>query len=107
MNITREEIMPAYYEFAPNTSCALDRCLEQGTRDERLGAEVPAAAAADGKVRTMGVAIAMQSSIPYCDVGGAIPSKLTTRGHYTPADPVLPIPAAIPFWHRWQQSSGM
>ena len=43
----------------------------------------------DGKVRTMGVAIAMQgSSIPYCDVGGAT-LKINDEGHYTLQETIL------------------
>ena len=83
MNITREgDIMPAYYG-APNTSCALDRCLEQVREMSGWEQKFPLQQLPDGKVRTMGVAIAMQgSSIPYCDVGGAT-LKINDEGHYT------------------------
>ncbi len=83
MNITREgDIMPAYYG-APNTSCALDKCLAQVRRMSGWDEKFPARRMPDGKVRSMGVAIAMQgSSIPYCDVGGAT-LKLNDDGSYT------------------------
>ena len=83
MNITREgDIMPAYYG-APNTSCAVDRCLEQVREMSGWEQKFPLQQLPDGKVRTMGVAIAMQgSSIPYCDVGGAT-IKINDEGHYT------------------------
>ena len=83
MNITREgDIMHAYYG-APNTSCALDKCLAQVREMSGWDEKFPKRIMPDGKVRTMGVAIAMQgSSIPFCDVGGA-DIKLQDDGTYT------------------------
>ena len=83
MNITREgDIMPAYYG-APNTSCALDKCLAQVREMSGWNEKFPLRKMPNGKVRTMGVAIAMQgSSIPYCDVGGAT-IKVNDDGSYT------------------------
>ena len=83
MNITREgDMMPAYYG-APNTSCALDKCLAQVREMSGWDEKFPLRKMPNGKVRTMGVAIAMQgSSIPYCDVGGAT-IKVNDDGSYT------------------------
>ncbi|MDO4921533.1 MAG: molybdopterin-dependent oxidoreductase [Phascolarctobacterium sp.] len=83
MNITREgDMMPAYYG-APNTSCALDKCLAQVREMSGWDEKFPKRVLPNGKVRSMGVAIAMQgSSIPYCDVGGAT-IKLNDDGSYT------------------------
>lgn len=83
MNITHEgDIMPAYYG-APNTSCALDKCLAQVREMSGWNEKFPVRYMANGKVRSMGVAIAMQgSSIPYCDVGGAT-IKVNDDGSYT------------------------
>ena len=83
MNITHEgDIMPAYYG-APNTSCALDKCLAQVREMSGWDEKFPLRKMPNGKVRTMGVAIAMQgSSIPYCDVGGAT-IKVNDDGSYT------------------------
>ena len=83
MNITREgDIMPAYYG-APNTSCCLDKCLAQVREMSGWDEKFPLRKMPNGKVRTMGVAIAMQgSAIPFLDVGGAT-LRLNDDGHYT------------------------
>lgn len=83
MNITHEgDVMPAYYG-APNTSCALDKCLAQVRKMSGWDEKFPKRVLPNGRVRTMGVAIAMQgSAIPFMDVGGAT-IKINDEGHYT------------------------
>lgn len=83
MNITREgDIMPAYYG-APNTSCALDKCLAQVRKMSGWDEKGLVRDMGNGKVRSLGVAIAMQgSAIPYMDVGGAT-IKVDDEGSYT------------------------
>jgi CO/xanthine dehydrogenase Mo-binding subunit len=82
MNIIHEgDIMPAYYG-APNTSCALDRCLEQVREMSGWEEKFPKRVLPNGKIRSVGMAIAMQgSAIPYLDVGGAT-LKLNDDGSY-------------------------
>ena len=83
INMVREgDIMPAYYG-EPNNSCALDRCLKRAA--EMIGWEekFPCRDMGNGKVRGVGVAMAMQgSSIAGVDVGGA-DIKLNEDGSYT------------------------
>lgn len=82
MNIVREgDIMPAYYGEQIN-ACALDRCLKATA--ERMGWEekYPCKDMGNGKIRSVGVAMAMQgSSISNCDIGGAT-IKLNDDGFY-------------------------
>ena len=82
MNIVEEGmVMPAYYDEQTN-SCALDRCL-QATADRMNWKEkYPRKVMENGKIRGVGVALAMQgSSISNCDVGGAT-IKLCDDGTY-------------------------
>lgn len=83
MNITHEgEAMPAYYGEI-NTSCALDRCIK-GVR-EMIDWDKKGRIRYVGKdkVRTLGMAIAMQGSgISNVDVGSAT-LKLDDEGNYT------------------------
>lgn len=83
MNITREgDLMPAYYG-ATNTSCALDKCLAQVRQMSGWDEKGLVRDMGNGKVRSLGVAIAMQgSSIPVVDVGGAT-IKVNDEGFYT------------------------
>lgn len=81
-NMLREgNIMPAYYG-EPNNSCALDRCLARtkemiGWDEKPLRRVMP-----DGKIRSLGVAMAMQGScISNIDVGSAT-LKLDGDGNY-------------------------
>ncbi len=71
-NITHEgDVMPAYYG-ATNTSCTLDKCLERVRDMSNWKENFPRKVLPNGKVRTLGVALAMQgSAIPYMDIGGA------------------------------------
>ena len=81
-NIIHEgDVMPAYYGETA-TSCALDRCLEKVK--EMIGWEekYPARRLPDGRIRSVGAAIAMQGSgISGVDVGGA-DLKLCDDGSY-------------------------
>lgn len=83
LNMVREgDVMPAYYGETC-TSCALDRCMARakemiGWESKGLKRIMP-----DGKVRGLGVAMAMQGSgISFVDVGSAT-IKLTDDGVYS------------------------
>lgn len=82
-NMVKEgQIMPAYYGEV-NTSCALDRCLLRAK--ERIGwdQKFPRRVMENGKIRSAGVAMAMQGSgISGVDVGSAT-IKLEDDGCYT------------------------
>ena len=71
-NIVREGMtMPAYYG-EPANACALDRCLERCSELFDWEHRYPVREMGDGKVRSTGVAIAMQgSAIAGVDVGSA------------------------------------
>ena len=82
MNMVREgQVMSAYYNET-NTSCALDRCMERakemiGWNEKSLRRVMP-----DGKIRSLGVAMAMQGSgISGVDVGSAT-IKIDDDGGY-------------------------
>ena len=82
-NIVHEgDVMPAYYGQV-NTSCALDRCLKRvhdmiGWQDK-----YPARTMPDGKIRSVGMGMAMQGSgINMVDVGSAT-LKMNDDGFYT------------------------
>ncbi len=81
-NIVKEgDIMPAYFN-EPLTSCTLDKCLLRAK--ELIGWEEKGQRRVmpDGKVRTLGVALAMQGSgISSVDVGSAT-LKLQDGGYY-------------------------
>ena len=83
MNIVREgDVMPAYYG-AVNTSCALDRCLK--TVHDRMDWDhkYPVREIGNGKVRAVGMGMAMQGSgIDHVDVGSAT-LKINDDGFYT------------------------
>ncbi len=83
MNITHEgERMPAYYGQM-NTSCALDRCLARVKEISGWDEKYPARDMGNGKVRSVGIGLAMQGSgITSVDVGSAI-LKLNETGFYT------------------------
>ena len=82
-NLVREgDIMPAYYG-APNTSCALDRCLKKV--HDMIGWEdkYPRRDLGNGKIRAVGMGMAMQGSgISGMDVGSAT-LKLNEGGFYS------------------------
>ena len=82
-NITHEgELMPAYYG-AINTSCALDRCLAKVHEMIDWDSKYPARTMPDGKIRAVGMGMAMQGSgISGMDVGSAT-LKVNDEGFYT------------------------
>lgn len=82
MNMIREGDVPRAYYSEPCNACALDRCL--AATADRIGwnDKYPAKDMGDGRIRSVGVAMAMQgSSITRCDVGGAT-IKLNDDGFY-------------------------
>lgn len=83
MNITHEgEIMPAYYGQM-NTSCALDRCLARVHDMIDWDNKYPCRDMGNGKVRAVGMGMAMQGSgITSMDVGSAT-LKVNDEGFYT------------------------
>ena len=82
MNITSEgKMMPAYYN-SWNTSCTLDRCLARVKEMSKWNEKYPVRDMGNGKVRALGLGMAMQgSAIPFCDVGSAT-LKLGDEGIY-------------------------
>ena len=83
MNMVRQgQMMPAYYG-EPNRSCALDRCLERAAAMIGWTEKYPCRDMGNGKVRSVGMAMAMQGSgISGVDVGSAT-LKLNGEGFYT------------------------
>ena len=83
MNITHEgEIMPAYYGQL-NTSCALDRCLARVHDMIDWDNKYPCLDMGNGKIRAVGMGMAMQGSgITSMDVGSAT-LKVNDEGFYT------------------------
>lgn len=83
MNITHEgEIMPAYYGQM-NTSCALDRCLARVHDMIDWDNKYPCRNMGNGKIRAVGMGMAMQGSgITSMDVGSAT-LKVNDEGFYT------------------------
>lgn len=83
MNITHEgEIMPAYYGQL-NTSCALDRCLARVHDMIDWDNKYPCRDMGNGKIRAVGMGMAMQGSgITSMDVGSAT-LKVNDEGFYT------------------------
>ena len=81
-NIVREGMMmPAYYGEMAN-ACALDRCIARCKELFRWEEKYPVRDMGNGKVRTAGVALAMQGScISGVDVGSAT-IKLGDEGFY-------------------------
>ena len=73
--------MPAYYGEQTN-SCALDRCMERAREMIGWDEKFPCRDMGNGKVRSVGVAMAMQGSgISHVDVGSAT-IKLEEDGLY-------------------------
>lgn len=83
MNITHEgDMMPAYYN-QQNTSCALDRCLAKVKEMIGWDDKYPCVDMGGGKVRSVGMGMAMQGSgISSVDVGSAT-IKINDDGFYT------------------------
>ena len=82
-NMLREgQFMPAYYGETAN-SCALDRCLRRAKEMIGWDEKYPCHDMGNGKVRSVGIGMAMQGSgISGVDVGSAT-IKLTEDGIYT------------------------
>ena len=83
MNMVREgDVMPAYYGETAN-SCALDRCLARAKEMLKWDEKYPCKDMGNGKIRSVGVSMAMQGSgISGVDVGSAT-IKLNDDGLYT------------------------
>ena len=83
MNMVREGmVMPAYYGETAN-SCALDRCLSRAKEMIKWDEKYPCKDMGNGKVRSVGVAMAMQGSgISSCDVG-SVTLKVNDDGFYS------------------------
>ena len=81
-NMVREGmVMPAYYN-EPNNACALDRCMEHCKKIFNWDEKYPVRDMGNGKIRSAGVAMAMQgSSIANVDVGSAT-IRLNDGGTY-------------------------
>ncbi len=81
-NMVREgQIMPAYYN-EPANSCALDRCMTRCSQLMNWKEKYPCRDMGNGKVRSVGVAMAMQGSgISGVDVGSAT-IRLSEDGLY-------------------------
>ena len=82
-NMVRQgQVMPAYYGETAN-SCALDKCMEKAKEMMKWDEKFPSRDMGNGKVRGVGLAMAMQgSSIANVDVGGAT-LKLNEDASYT------------------------
>lgn len=83
LNIVREgDVMPAYYGET-NTSCALDRCIARVKDMIGWDEKYPCRDMGNGKVRGVGIGLAMQGSgISGVDVGSAA-LKMNDEGFYT------------------------
>lgn len=82
-NMVREgQVMPAYYNETAN-SCALDRCLEKAKTMIGWDEKYPCRDMGNGKVRGVGVAMAMQGSgISGVDTGSVL-IKVNDDGFYS------------------------
>lgn len=82
-NMVRQgQVMPSYYNEVTK-SCALDRCMERAARMMGWKEKFPCRDMGNGRVRSVGVAMAMQGSgISGVDVGSAA-LKLNEDGYYT------------------------
>ena len=82
-NMVREgQFMPAYYGETAN-SCALDQCVERAKEMIGWDEKYPCHDMGNGKVRSVGIAMAMQGScISNLDVGSAT-IKVNDDGGYT------------------------
>ena len=82
-NIVREGMfMPAYFGETAN-ACALDRCIEHCADNFHWKEKYPVRDMGNGKVRSVGMGMAMQgSAITAMDVGSAR-LKVNDEGFYT------------------------
>lgn len=77
------EPLPAYGDCPTAPSCTMDKCMERAKEMMKWDEKYPCRDMGNGKVRGVGVAMAMQgSSIAGVDVGGA-DIKLNEDGSYT------------------------
>ena len=82
-NLVKEgQVMPAYYNEI-NTSCALDRCLERAKEMIGWDEKYPAVDCGNGKVRGVGVAMAMQGSGISAIDTASVSIKVNDDGFYT------------------------
>lgn len=83
LNMVREgQVMPAYYGEL-NASCALDRCMDRAAEMIGWDKKPHRQDMGNGKVRGMGVAMAMQGSgISHVDVG-SVTLKINDDGFYS------------------------
>ena len=82
MNLIAEGQVPPAYYYEPCNACALDRCLKETAQRMGWDEKYPCRDMGNGKVRSVGVALAMQgSSISNVDIGGAT-IKLNDDGFY-------------------------
>lgn len=81
-NLTREgDVMHGYYGETA-TSCTLDRCLERTAEMIGWKEKYPCRVMPDGKIRSVGIAMAMQGSgIPSVDTG-SVSIKINDDGFY-------------------------
>ena len=82
-NLTREgDVMHGYYGETAN-SCTLDRCLERAAQQIGWKEKYPRRIMPDGKIRGVGIAMAMQGSgISNVDTG-AVSVKINDDGFYS------------------------
>ncbi len=82
LNMVREgDVMPAYFGETA-TSCALDRCMARCKKMLNWDAKYPGSRTPDGKLRGVGVAMAMQGSgVSYVDTG-SVTIRLCDDGFY-------------------------
>lgn len=82
-NLTREgDVMHGYYGETAN-SCTLDRCLERAAQQIGWKEKYPRRIMPDGKIRGVGIAMAMQGSgISGVDTG-AVSMKINDDGFYS------------------------
>ncbi len=92
-NIVREgDVMPAYYGQV-NTSCALDRCLERVKKMIGWDNKYPVRDMGNGKVRAVGMGMAMQGSESHRSMGEVRRSRsmMTDFTHFH---------RGLPIWER-------
>ena len=82
MNLTREgDVMHAYYGETAN-SCTLDRCLERTAEMIGWKEKYPCRVMPDGKIRGVGIAMAMQGSGISSGDTGSVSIKINDDGFY-------------------------
>ena len=98
------EALPGYPDVPINSSCTMDKCLARAKEMIGWDEKYPFRDMGNGKVRGVGIAMAMQGSSIGIDVGGA-DIKLNEDGSIPwHLDVLIWEPAVIPFLLRWQQT---